>query len=78
VGSLVRPHDRSKKNKKCKHVKKPIWLALYDNYFNKFSSFKDDEHLELYKNITNNLHDHGIFEKILIVFENGDVFEFKA
>jgi len=63
------------KNKKCKNVKKPIWLALYDNYYNKFSDFECNEHKEHYKSIAADIDDYGIFEKVFIVFQNEDVIE---
>lgn len=65
----------SDKNKKCEYIKKPIWLALYDNYYNKFTSFEDDEHIKHYHNIMDEIDDYGIFEKVIIVFQNGDVLE---
>jgi len=63
------------KNKKCTHIKKPIWLALYDNYFNKFTTFIDNEHFDFYNEIVAEINDFGIFDKVLIVFENGDILD---
>jgi len=63
------------KNYKCQNVKKPIWLALFDNYFNKFTNFETQEHIEFYEDVLENIEDFGIFDKILIVFENKDVLE---
>ena len=63
------------KNNKCKDIKKPIWLALYDNYYNKFSDFQCDEHKEHYKIIAADIDDYGIFEKVFVVFQNEDVIE---
>ncbi len=55
------------KNKKCKDVKKPIWLAMHDSYFSyKFSDSKE-ESIELYKKTIKDI-DFGIFEKIIITF----------
>ncbi|MDA3946159.1 MAG: hypothetical protein PF439_05725, partial [Helicobacteraceae bacterium] len=65
----------SDKNEKCKSVVKPVWLALYDNYYNKFTYFDSKEHLEHFKDVFKSIEDFGVFEKILVVFENGDVFE---
>jgi hypothetical protein len=64
------------KNKKCKNLKKPVWLALYDNYYDKFTFFDNKEHLEHYKSIFDDIEDFGIFEKILIIFKNADILEF--
>ncbi len=66
------------KNIKCKDIEKPIWLALFDNYYNKFTYFDNQEHLEHYKNTFEGVEDFGIFEKILVIFENGDVLEFNT
>lgn len=63
------------KNNKCKHIEKPIWLALYDNFFNKFCDFSDDEHIKHYKNLASDVDDYGIFEKVFVVFQNGNVLE---
>jgi len=72
-------HDRiSDKNIKCKNIEKPIWLALFDNYYNKFTHFDNQEHLEHYKNTFESVGDFGIFDKILVIFENGDVLEFNT
>lgn len=65
----------SEKNRKCKDVQKPIWLALYDNYYNKFSDFECGEHKEHYKNLAYDIDDYGIFEKVFVVFQNKDVLE---
>ena len=65
----------SEKNKKCKHTKKPIWLALYDNYYNKFSDFERSEHKEHYKSVAGDIDDYGVFEKVFVVFQNEDVLE---
>jgi len=65
------------KNKKCQNLEKPVWLALYDNYYDKFTFFDNDkEHLEHYKSIFDDIKDFGVFEKILIIFKNGDILEF--
>ncbi len=66
------------KNEKCKSVEKPVWLALYDNYYNKFTCFDGTEHLEHYEDIFKSIEAFGVFEKILVVFENGDVCEFNT
>ena len=63
------------KNVKCKSVERPVWLALYDNYYNKFTDFDSIEHLEHYRDIFKNIKNFGVFNNILVVFENGDVFE---
>jgi hypothetical protein len=65
----------SEKNYKCKDIKKQIWLALYDNYYNKFSDFECDEHKKHYKIIAADIDDYGIFEKVFVVFQNEDVIE---
>ena len=64
------------KTEKCKDIKETKWLALFDNYYNKFTYFDSDEHLEHYKNVFQDIKDFGIFDKILVVFENKDVLEF--
>ncbi len=64
------------KTVKCKDIKQPIWLALFDNYYNKFTYFDSKEHIEHYKDTFKDIEDFGIFDKILVVFENGDVLEF--
>ena len=66
----------SSKNKKCKRVEKPVWLALYDNHYNKFTCFDNTEHLEHYKSVFKSIYDFEGFEKIVVVFKNGDVCEF--
>jgi len=66
----------SKKTLKCKNIQKPIWLALLDNYYNKFTYFNDDEHINVYKNIMQDITDFKYFDKILIIFGNKDVLEF--
>ena len=66
------------KNIKCKDIEKPIWLALFDNYYNKFTYFDNQEHLEHYKNTFESIEDFGIFDKILVIFENRDVLEFNT
>ena len=63
------------KNNKCQDVKKPIWLALYDNYYDKFTDFETQEHIEFYKDVLKDVVDFGIFDKILIVFRNKDVLD---
>ena len=64
------------KTSKCKNIQKPIWLVLLDNYYNKFTYFNDDEHINVYKNMMQDITDFKIFDKILIIFENKDVLEF--
>jgi hypothetical protein len=66
------------KNIKCKDINQPIWLALFDNYYNKFTYFDNHEHLEHYKHTFESIKDFGIFDKILVIFENGDVLEFNT
>jgi hypothetical protein len=65
----------SDKNVKCEGVEKPVWLALRDNYYNKFTSFDNTDHLDHFKDVFTNIDDFGCFEKVLVVFENGDVLE---
>jgi len=64
------------KNKKCEHLDKPVCLALYDNYYSKFTTFNDNSHIDFYNETMKDITDFGIFEKIFIIFENGDVLEF--
>ena len=64
------------KTEKCKHIKETKWLALFDNYYNKFTYFNNNKHLEHYQNVFQDIKDFGIFDKILVVFENKDVLEF--
>jgi len=64
------------KSIKCKNIEKPIWLALFDDYYNKYTYFDDNKHLEHYKNVFKDIKDFKIFDKILVVFENKDVLEF--
>lgn len=66
------------KSPKCEGIEKPIWLALCDNYYNKFTDFKSTEHIEHYKSVFESINNFGSFEKILIIFENGDVCEFNT
>ena len=68
----------SDKSIKCKDIKEPIWLALCDNYYNKFTYFNNQEHLEHYKDVFKEIEDIGIFERVLVIFENGDVLEFDS
>lgn len=66
----------SDKNKKCLGINNPIYLALYDNYFHKFTNYQNNEHIEHYKNVMDNIEIKHNFEKILVVFQNQDVLEF--
>lgn len=66
------------KNIKCKNIEKPIWLALFDNHYKKFTYFDNDDHIEHYKNVIKEIKDFGIFEKVLIIFQNRDVLEFNT
>lgn len=66
------------KNEKCKNIEKPVWLALYDNYYNKFTCFDSKEHFEHYRDIFKSIEAFGVFDKILVIFENGDVFEYST
>ena len=63
------------KKEKCKNVKKPIWLALFDDYYKKYTNFQSKEHIEFYEDVLKDVEDFAIFDKILIVFENGDVLD---
>lgn len=63
------------KSEKCKNLNSPVWLALYDNYYNKFCDFSSDEHIEHYKNVKDEITDFGIFKKVFIIFQNEDVLE---
>jgi len=63
---------------KCKDIEKPIWLALYDSYYKKFTNFDSKEHIEHYQDNFKDIKDFGIFEKILVIFDNGDVLEFNT
>jgi|VirMetMinimDraft_7_1064189.scaffolds.fasta_scaffold12922_1 hypothetical protein len=65
----------SNKNEKCQGVEKPIWLAFYDNYYKYFTYFGSSDHIEHYKNISKGISHFGCFEKILVVFENGDILD---
>lgn len=62
------------KSKKCSHIKTPMYLALYDSYYDIYASFEDDRYIEHYKK---SLSDTQIdfFEKVFIIFSNGDVIE---
>ena len=64
------------KSKKCNDIPKPIWLALNDQYYKVFTDFKDQSHLEHYTKLLRVVKDFKGFEKILVVFENGDVLEY--
>lgn len=66
------------KSIKCKDIKEPIWLALCDNHYNKFTNFNNQEHLEHYKDVFKEIKDIGVFEKVLVIFENRDVLEFDS
>jgi len=75
VASLIT--DRiNVKSSKCKHIESPKWLALYDNYYNKFCDLNDKEHEEVYRNAMNSIANTDEFERIYIIFENRDVIEF--
>lgn len=65
----------SSKSKKCQGVEKPVWLAFYDNYYKYFTCFGSSEHIEHYENVFKGISDFGCFEKILVVFENGDILD---
>ncbi|MDH4943527.1 hypothetical protein [Sulfurimonas sp. C5] len=64
------------KNRKCENIVELKWLALYDNYYDKFTNFENDEHLVHYQNIFESITDFKCFEKILVIFKNGDILEF--
>lgn len=66
------------KSIKCKDIEKPVWLALCDNYYNNFTDFNTQEHVEHYKDVFKNIKDIEVFEKILVIFENRDVLEFDS
>jgi hypothetical protein len=66
------------KTSKCKNIKEPIWLALYDNYYTKFTYFHDNEHIKHYQDTFKKIKSFGMFERILVIFENGDVLEFNT
>jgi hypothetical protein len=66
------------KSIKCKDIEKPVWLALCDNYYNKFTDFNTQEHFEHYKDVFKDIKEIEVFEKILVIFENGDVMEFDS
>lgn len=63
------------KKEKCKNVKKPIWLALFDNYYDKYTNFETQDHIEFYEDVLKDVVDFGIFDKILIVFRNKDILD---
>lgn len=65
------------KNRKCEHLEKPVYLALFDNFFNKFTNFENGEHFKHYDNISQEIVDFGVFDRVFIVFENRDVLEIK-
>ena len=44
----------------------------------KFTYFDNQEHLEHYNSAFESVEDFGIFDKILVIFENGDVLEFNT
>ena len=67
------------KKKKCNSVKKPVWLALNDKYYSNFTDFEEkNEHFNHYDALLKNIDDFGVFEKILIVFANRDVYEYST
>ncbi len=63
------------KEVKCRNINSPKWLALYDNYINKFTDMNSFEHTDTYKEAMVLLKGSVEFEKIFIVFENGQVLE---
>jgi hypothetical protein len=73
-GSIINKAIETKKEK-CKNINKPIWLAMHDSYFYYIFSQSSNESLELYKNIMKNI-DFGIFEKIIITFNNKGIIVF--
>lgn len=66
------------KNIKCKELDTPIYLALYDDFSNKYFDFENSEHIEHYKKAMDYtiIDDYKIFKKIFIIFDNKDVLEF--
>jgi len=64
------------KNEKCQYLNKPVYLALYDDFSNKFFDFDDNEHIEHYKNAMKIVDDFKVFEKVFIVFDTKEVLEF--
>ena len=62
------------KSKKCSHIKTPIYLALYDNHYHTYTSFKDNKHIEHYSESLLGIK-IDFFEKVFIIFSNGDVIE---
>jgi len=63
------------KKAKCANINKPIWLALHDSYFAYIFSQSKDECSDLYKETMKNI-DFGIFEKIIITFNNKGIMVF--
>ena len=57
------------KKEKCKNLNKPIWLAIHDSYYSHIFSQTESECIELYTNTMKNI-DFGVFEKIIVTFNN--------
>lgn len=64
-----------KKEKKCRDIKPPVWLALHDSFTSKFSAC-NAEQFDMYDSVIPELHDKNKFQRILVVLENGSVKEY--
>ena len=62
------------KSKKCSHIQAPVWLALYENYYDTYTSFEADEHIKHYTQALEGI-EVDFFDKVLIIFANEDVIE---
>jgi len=72
--SIINKAIKTKKEK-CKSINKPIWLAMHDSYFSYIFSNSQNESIELYNKIMKNI-DFGIFEKMIIIFNNKGIIVF--
>lgn len=72
--SIINKAIKTKKEK-CKSINKPIWLAMHDSYFSYIFSNSQNESIELYNKIMKNI-DFGIFDKIIITFNNKGIIVF--
>jgi hypothetical protein len=75
--SLMIRERIEKKSKKCQNIDlKCIWLVLHEKYYDKFTNYEDESHIEHYREIFADIVDFGLFQKIFVVFENEEVLEF--
>ncbi len=63
------------KKEKCENLNEPIWLAIHDSYYSYIFRQSESECIELYTNTMKDI-DFGVFEKIIVTFNNKGIIVF--